>query len=263
MVDVAETIDCPNCGAPLPLKAGEVIITCEYCGSAHNMAVGKKFFLKHSIIPNNYISDDIARIVKEWMGGGFLKPDDLVKRSEIQEIDLTFLPFFVISVVAYSRYEGVFTRTGENISKTGELKRAYNWKILGRRGSKFPTKEYEIPLSGKVDFDLSRISKEAKFLNAEMDEGEAKSMLEGEIDDHNKYLLSTEVDVIKSIETTLDVNNTEFVHAPVWEVRYEYVGKSYEMMLDGASGTVIRGDIPPPDTSTKGFFKSIRKGFFR
>lgn len=262
MVEIAETIDCPNCGAPLNLIAGEVIITCEYCGSAHNMAVGKKFFLKHSIIPNNYNRGDVSRIVKEWMGGGFLKPEDLKKKSEIQEMGLKFLPFFIISVVANSKYEGVFTRTGENISKNGELKRTYNWKILGRRASKFPTKEYEIPLSGKIDFDLSKISKEAKFLNAEMDEEEAKSMLEGEIDEHNKYLLSSEVDVIQSINTTLDIKNTEFVHAPVWEVKYQYGEKSYELILDGASGTVIRADIPPPDTSTKGFLKSIRKGLF-
>ena len=262
MVEIAETIDCPNCGAPLPLVAGEVIITCEYCGSSHNMAVGKKFFLKRSIIPNKYSNDDIFGIVKQWMKGGFLKPNDLSKKAKIKDVCLTFLPFFIISVQAHSEYEGVFTRTGENLPKKGELKRTYNWKILGRRASQFPTKEYEIPLSGKIDFDISKISKEAKFLNSEMDEEEAKSMLEGEIEEHDKYLLSSEIDVIQSIKTTLDIKNTEFVHAPVWEVKYEYGGSSYELLIDGASGTVIRGDIPQPDTSAKGFLKGLKKGLF-
>ena len=83
MVEIAEKIKCPGCGAPLELKAGEVIITCEYCGTAHNMAVGKKFFLKHSIIPAGHKKEQIMFSIKSWMSGGFLKPDDLVKRAKI------------------------------------------------------------------------------------------------------------------------------------------------------------------------------------
>lgn len=263
MTEIAEKINCPNCGGPLKPEAGEIIVTCEYCGAAMNMAVGKKYFLKHSIIPNKYTPEQISSMAKQWMGAGFLKPEDLAHASRISELSLTFLPFFVLHVSASSKYEGVFTRTGQNIPKKGDFTREYHWKILGRRGSAFPTKEYEIPLSGKVEFDLAHVSKNAKFLNSEMDEREAQSLLRQEIEGHHRFLLSSEMDVIQTIETNLDIRNTEFVHAPVWFLKYEYKGKLYELLFDGASGKTIKGDIPAPDdTSTKGFFGKMKKGFF-
>ena len=261
MTEIAEGVGCPNCGAPLVLKAGEVIVTCEYCGAALNMAVGKKYFLKHSIIPNNYTPEQVSAMARQWMGSGFLKPEDLARKSNIRELNLTFLPFFVVHVSAHSKYVGLLTRTGQNIPKNGDFTREYHWKILGRRASTFPTKEYEIPLSGKVEFDLAHISKNAKYLNSEMDEKEAHSLLQQEIEGHHKFLLSSEMDVIQSLDTTLDIRNTEFVHAPVWFTKYDYKGKIYELLFDGASGNTIKGDIPAPDdTSTKGFFKKLLGG---
>ncbi|UCG70572.1 MAG: hypothetical protein JSV09_06020, partial [Thermoplasmata archaeon] len=251
MTEIAEKVNCPNCGAPLKLEPGEVIVTCEYCSAALNMAVGKKYFLKHSIIPNKYSPEQISQMARQWMGTGFLKPEDLARRAQIREMILTFLPFFVVNVSANSQYEGVLTRTGQNIPKKGDFTRDYNWKILGRRASTFPTKEYEIPLSGKVEFDLTHVSKNAKFLNSEMDEREAHTLLKQEIEEHHKFLLSSEMDVIQSIKTNLEIRNTEFVHAPVWFLKYEYNTKLYELLFDGASGDTIKGDIPPPDdTST-------------
>jgi DNA-directed RNA polymerase subunit RPC12/RpoP len=253
MVEIAEKINCPDCGAPLKLEAGEVIITCEYCGSAINMAVGKKFFFKHSIIPNNYTLGEMEGVTKSWMQKGFLKPDDLARKSKIQRMELIFLPFFIVHVHATSKYSGVLTRTGQNISKDGKIDKEYYWKILGRRASTFPTKEYEIPLKGKVNFNLSRISKGAKFLNSEMDEKEAESLVKQEINTHHRYLLSTEIDVINDIDTTMDIKNIEFVHAPVWFIKYTYRGKQYEILIDGASGEDIKADIP----TSSGIFGKI------
>lgn len=261
MTEIAQGISCPNCGAPLKLAAGEVIVTCEFCGTALNMASGKKYFLAHSIIPNRYSQDQISNLARQWMGTGFVKPKDLVKTGIIREMSLSFLPFFVIHVSATSHYEGMFTRTGHAIPRKGDFTREYHWKILGRRASTFPVKEYEIPLSGKVEFALSHVPPEARFLNAEMDEQEAQSRLKQELEAHHKFLLSSEIDVMQSMATTLDVKNTEFVHAPVWFLKYEYRSKLYQLLFDGASGITIRGDIPPPDdTSTKGFFKKILGG---
>ena len=65
---ITEGINCKNCGAPLSLKAGEVVITCEYCGTAVNIASGKDFFLKHSIIPSNSDEKKTRELVRKWMG---------------------------------------------------------------------------------------------------------------------------------------------------------------------------------------------------
>lgn len=245
MVEIAQEIGCPDCGGPLKIKPGEAIITCEYCGSDVNLAVGTKYFLKHSIIPAKYDNQSIHNEVKSWMKKGFLKPGDLARKSKILGAELRFLPFFIINLSVKTNYRGVLTRTGLNINKDGEFSKTYYWKIMGRRGSHFPTRSYQIPASGKADFNLSLLSPDAKFLNSELDEKEAGEMAIQEVKEHHKFLLTSEVDHITSIDTVVDIKNTEFLHAPIWFVKYEYGGKTYELILDGATGEEIKAEIPP------------------
>jgi hypothetical protein len=244
MVEIGQGMGCPECGAPLKVRAGEAIITCEYCGSAVNLAVGTKYFLKHTIIPSKITQDGAANAVKSWMKRGFLKPSDLARKSKIVSLELQFLPMFIIHAVGRTKYEGKLTRTGENIEKKGELDKEYYWKVLGRRASTFPTRSYEVPLSYKVDFDTSKLVDGARFLNSEMDEKEAESIAESEIKEHHRFLLQTELDVTHSLETTIEFKDTEFLHVPAWFVSYQYQGKIYELILDGATGDDIKAEIP-------------------
>ncbi len=258
MVEIGQGISCPDCGGPLKVQAGDAIVTCEYCGSDVNLAVGSKYFLKHTIIPSKITSDGANRAVRSWMKRGFLKPGDLARKSKIVSMELQFLPLFIVHIVASTKYDGLLTRTGERIEKKGNLEKEYYWKVLGRRASSFPTRSYEIPLSGKVDFDTSKLVEGCKFLNSEIDEKEAEARAKQEIEEHHKFLLSTELDETRSLETTIDIKNTEFLHVPAWFVSYEYHGKIFDLILDGATGEDIMAEIPPIER--KGLFGKIFGG---
>ena len=54
MVEIVQELSCPDCGASLKVKPGDAIVTCEYCSSDVNLAVGSKYFLKHSIVPPKF-----------------------------------------------------------------------------------------------------------------------------------------------------------------------------------------------------------------
>ena len=111
-----------------------------------------------------------------------------------------------------------------------------------------------------MDFDLSKVSKGSKFLNSEIDEETALSITKREISEHHKFLISSEVDVVSEMNTDIEIKNTEFLHAPVWFIRYEYRGNEYELIMDGNTGRAKKGEIPPPDVSMAGgFFKRFKK----
>jgi len=40
------------------------------------------------------------------------------------------------------------------------------------------------------------------------------------------------------------VKQAVYLHAPIWFIKYNYRGESYQLLLDGATGTAIKGDIP-------------------
>ena len=247
MVEIVEKVACPTCGAPLKVSAGEIIITCEYCGTAVNLKAEKPFVLKHSIIPNKYTDQEISNKVKNWMRSGFAMPKNLARKSHIKEIRLVFLPFYVVTAHAITDYEGVFTRTGQSVPEKNTIARDYQWTVLGRRSVQFPEREYKIPLSGKASFDLSLV--QGEFLNAELDEDEARERGEAEIEFNQEYLMKEKIDQITSSETKVEVKDCEFLHAPVWFIDYEYQGALYHVLMDGSTGNVIKGDIPVDESS--------------
>ncbi|MEM2386918.1 MAG: hypothetical protein QXO50_02740, partial [Candidatus Bathyarchaeia archaeon] len=65
-----------------------------------------------------------------------------------------------------------------------------------------------------------------------------------QIFEHHRFLAQQDVDRIIEMKNEMKVNQTVYLHAPVWRIRYEYKGKTYMLWLDGATGIVIKGEIP-------------------
>ncbi len=247
MSEIVSEITCRNCGAPLDLKPGELVSTCRYCGFTAVVGADAAFQLEHSLILNNYNPDRIADVLQDWMGSGFLKPQDLARKGRILSLELRFLPFWLIPVKATSTYEGILERVSPPMPRKGSIENMYDWLVLGRRGTQFPTRDYKFPVTGKIPFDFSKIDSQAKFLNSELSSGEAVQQARDEVDDHQRFLAKQAVDRILSFSTEFKVETPTYVHAPLWFGQYEYRGRTYNAMIDGSSGEVLRADIPPVD----------------
>ena len=261
---VAAQLSCPGCKTELQ-QAGsdDVIITCSNCGTSLNLVTGRRLSVTASVIPLKKGREDIPRIIRDWMGAEFHKVRGLATGSTLLESRLLYLPFFIIDVKATSRYEGRSIGEGEEISKNGVLEKGYNWKILGTRTYDFPTLKYNIPLDERTVITPSTISRGAIFYNSQMDEEDARSATRKEIDEYFKDQLSSDLELITRLETTLDINEIYLVYSCIWENWYEYGGCRYRILIDGSSGTVIQGDTPTKDVSSDiGFFERLRKSFF-
>jgi hypothetical protein len=160
------------------------------------------------------------------------------------EKNLVYLPFWVVSVEASSSYKGIFERISPAIVKEGKIEREYNWLVLAREASGFPAREYDVPLDGKIPFDFRKIEGFAKVLNSEIDRDEAMELAKQQIEGHHRYLLKKDVDKIIEMQTAFNVKQVVYLHAPIWFVKFEYKGKAYQLIIDGASGVALKGDIP-------------------
>jgi len=241
---VAQEIRCSHCGAPVEFKPGEIIATCKYCGFTTVIETGKPFNFEHSLLLNKYDETQIEESIRNWMRSGFLKPPDLAKKSKTLEKNLVYLPFWVVSVEAKTSYKGIFERIAPPIVKEGKIQKEYNWLVLAREAAGFPTREYDVPLEGKIPYDFRKIEGFAKVLNSEIDRDEALEIAKQQIEAHHRYLLQRDVDKIVEMYTEIDVKQMVYLHAPVWFVKYEYKGKTYQLIIDGAVGMALKGDIP-------------------
>lgn len=241
---VAQKIHCSHCGAPVDFNPGEIIATCKYCGFTTVIETGKAFTFEHSLLLNKYGAAQTEELARNWMSSGFLKPRDLAKKSKITEQTLVYLPFWVVSAQATTQYKGIFERISPAIVKEGEIKKDYNWLVLARAAAGFPTREYDVPLAGKIPYDFRKIEGFAKVLNSEMEREKALGLANQQIEDHHRFLLQQDVDRIIEISTTLDLKQMVYLHAPVWFIKYQYKGNLYQLIIDGATGSVLKGDIP-------------------
>jgi DNA-directed RNA polymerase subunit RPC12/RpoP len=243
-MSVVDEIKCSHCGAPIEFRPGEILATCKYCGYTVVIETGKTFDYDHSLLLNGYDQTEIEESIRNWMREGFLKPQDLAKKAKISEKNLIYLPFWVVSVEAESSYKGVFERITPAVVKDGRIQKKYDWLILARKATDFPTRDYNVPLEGKIPYDFRKIEGFAKVFNSEIDKDEAVELAKEQIDAHHRFLSQQDIDKIIDMKTEIKVEQVVYLHAPVWFVRYEYKGKSYRLLADGATGTVIKGGIP-------------------
>ena len=241
---VAQNIRCSHCGAPVEFKPGEIIATCKYCGFTTVIETGQTFTFEHSLILNKFDQTSIDGPIQDWMRGGFLKPGDLARKSKVIEKNLVYLPFWVVSAEVKSTYKGIFERISPAIVKNGTISKEYDWLVLAREASEFPTREYEVPLEGKIPFDFRKIEGFAKLLNSEIDRDDALELARQQIETHHRFLLQQDVDKIIELTTEITLKQMVYLHAPLWFVKYEYKGNAYQLIIDGATGTPLKGDIP-------------------
>jgi len=262
MPELVESINCPKCGGPLPLAAGEIIVTCPYCGTSVRIRGDRPFLLRHAMLAAKLDRAGAQAAVAGWMRGGFLMPDDMARAATVTSLDCVYVPFYVFEVDVATTYAGVLTRTGTNERRAGTVPRNYFWKVLGRRTTDFPVREYKVPLAAKVPFDTGGMVRESKFLNAEVDEDEAARIAREQVDAHERGLLKDLVDVVEDAKVAITVKDAEFLHAPLWFAGYVYKGRNAIVILDAATGEVVRGDIPPPTGGLGEFLRSAGRGVF-
>jgi hypothetical protein len=97
----ATSLKCPNCGAPIAPKFGEMIITCEYCGSGVTLGNdGWRGIQKQTMLPIVYTEQEkVLAKIHELMDKGLLHRH-LQEQSTSEELSLNMVPYWIVQVSA-------------------------------------------------------------------------------------------------------------------------------------------------------------------
>jgi hypothetical protein len=60
----------------------------------------------------------------------------------------------------------------------------------------------------------------------------------------HRFLSQEHVDKIIDTKTGFQAGQVVYLNATVWFLKHEYKGESYQLLADGATGSVIKGGIP-------------------
>lgn len=266
-----KALECPHCGAPIDYILGETLLTCKYCGYTFSMLKEGEYKEiaegKHFMLTNNYNEEETKERVFEWMRTGLFKAGDLAEKSEIIEMELKFLPIWIVNVKAETAYNGMKKveeverrqrpspdpnkppvveeiRRQRLIPKSGRISDIIDWKVLAAKGMKFPVEKVELPATAKIPFNIKNIPPGAELVNGDVHENLAKSKAESAIRNLHREKARREIDVITKINTKVEVGDAELLTVPFWFIQYKYNKKSYLVILNGVDGEVIQGEAP-------------------
>lgn len=264
-------LNCPHCNAPIDYSLGETLFTCRYCGYAFSMIKEGEYKEiapgKHFMLVNNYNETEMQEVIRDWMRKGIFKAGDLAEKSEITNMELKFVPIWIVNVSADTTYYGknkieeVEKRThpspkpGEPpieeeirkvrwVDKSGRFSDVIDWKILATKGMSLPLGKVKLSIARKIPFNIENVSPGAKLINGDVNEKLAKEETESGIRNYHHDMASREVDQLLSINTNVQIGEAQLLTIPFWFTRYKYKNKLYPIVLNGSSGKVVEGKAP-------------------
>ena len=132
----ATALKCPSCGAPISPKFGEMVITCEYCGSGITLANdGWRGIEKQTMLPLKFAEKDhIIAEIHGLMDRGLLHRH-LQENSKLEDVNLSFVPYWIVSVSARTSIvaSDMAVQAGE-LATTAALLGVMGGAMGGRRG---------------------------------------------------------------------------------------------------------------------------------
>lgn len=239
---------------------------------------------EHFIIPNTQSSASVVQYCREWMKEGFFKAGDLPLRAVFGKIEPLFLPFWVVHAQVNTFWSGMNRRTrtvgsGKHARTetywepaSGSIKDSLGWVVYARSSMNeyfglaalnpggtataadwggFPLsialgskKSEGIDLTtGKSAFQ-SELAKGIKIINGQITQAQAEERARAQITAYHRNLADKKVDQLTNCTTTIVVEKTEFIYAPLWFVNYSYKSKNYRMLVEGHKGRIISGEAP-------------------
>jgi hypothetical protein len=81
-------------------------------------------------------------------------------------------------------------------------------------------------------------------MNCEIDEEEAIEKAKAEVEDLHRTILSNSIDRFIELSSSFEIRDEVYLHLPLWFVTYQYRGGRYALIIDAATGRVVKGDFP-------------------
>jgi hypothetical protein len=271
-------VNCPNCGGPLKPLFGEMVITCDYCGSSVTLGgAGWKEINKHTLLlPKLTTADAALAVVRKYLDQGFFHRKDF-EESQIVEQKLSFVPFWIIPTSATTNfiYTDVAVSVGSTVGSIAAAELLGSALGGGRRGGFIPVpimmgapmgssrqdaisgqyefpvvavksmatyqpKDYKFQLEQRTFFDRKAIPAGAPVLNGDLGEDAAQHAAQAFVMQLQSESAHQKHHMVSKLNTDVQVSEGELLHVPVWYMLVQHKDAKSIILIDSHAGQVIQ-----------------------
>jgi hypothetical protein len=180
-----------------------------------------------------------------------------LENAEVKESKIIFWPFWVVEVEARADYTGIQkkpdfkgddTRTSlhwDKITETGRIDFEKDIFIPANQDTPKALLEYVIPTKRKEFFNKDKIVEiYGTTMPVQMEQSEAVEKATAVMKNALHEEALKEVDTIQEMKSDLQTPAVFLISVPIWHIKYTHNVRTYNALVDGASGRIVHLTFP-------------------
>jgi DNA-directed RNA polymerase subunit RPC12/RpoP len=257
-------LQCESCGAGTSLPPGHLTHTCPFCGSNRVIQheAPQDQLRPRFLIPFKVEVNRCQAVVREWLSSSWMTPKILKESAGVADFNGVYVPYWTFDARTGANWRAevghqVTENYYDSASKTWKTRTKTVWRWeSGRAQLAFDdllvngsTKLSPVLLTGMQDFDTRDLVPYApsylagflaqaydRSLEAAWDEG--RERMRAKTQEACRGQAST--GQIRNFSMQLDFSDESYryVLVPLYLAAYSYEGQSYQIMINGQTGTI-------------------------
>ncbi|UCG23827.1 MAG: hypothetical protein JSW55_17090 [Chloroflexota bacterium] len=231
---------CPNCAGVVPVPEGVRIVTCPYC-DMRSLVQGDRGIRRWQV-SSRLERPQALEVVKTFFSG-LNKARDLKREAQINDLFLVYLPYWrVTSFVAGWMFGRV--KSGDKSTKPVEVEilEDMHWNDAAVDVSEFGVHRVTVRPGDLEPFDSEQLHGQAMVFEPVESPSEATDEADQHFIHRGRQKRSLKEKYFEKFHMLR--RRLSLVYYPLWVARYQYRNRSYQIVVDGASGEILYGKAP-------------------
>lgn len=248
-------LSCPSCGGVLDAAVGLRVVPCPFCGKTL-LAAGALGTERLAVMPE-VDAARAATVARNWLGSGWNKDPGLRREAMTRESFLCFIPFFRVraDVVGHALGTEQRTRTvgsGKNrrtetyeVDVEKQVKQSFDRTSAAVNVGEWGVQQVNLAGDRLVPFDPEGCSRLGMIFPPTGSQPEMVERTLASFRDEADPAKGLKRVRLKFLATLRE--RVALVFYPLWIVRYEFRGRSYQVAVDAQDGSLAYGKAPGND----------------
>ena len=239
-MDKTTGLTCPECSGVVPLKEGDRIVTCPFCG-VYALVQGEQGIRRWQV--SRQVERQKALQDVTGFFSGIKKARDLKKEAKITDTFLVYLPYWRVQAeVAGWRFGRV--KSGKDSTKPveAEILELMQWNDAALDVSEYGVHQVTLAKEMLEPYHSEALHAEALVFEPTESHTDARDEAHGNFvirGQSKENLTQTYFEKFHFLNEHLSI-----VYYPLWVSRYAYRKRHYQVVVDGVNGKVLYGKAP-------------------
>ncbi len=257
------SVQCQSCKAISVFDPGKISQSCQFCGSTALVPYEqvKDAIRPESLLPMTIAEPNARELIRAWYGRQWLAPNGFAGKATTDTAKGLYLPYWTFDASVYARWtaesgEYYYTGSGKNRQRhvrwsaaSGELSHTFDDDLVCASLGVHPLllrKVEPFPTASLIPYDAGYLSGwTVERYQIDLVTSAQRSRVQ--MDAALRSLCAKQIpgDTYRNLVVDATYSNQTFKHilTPVWMLSYVYRAKSYQVLVNGVTGSVA-GERP-------------------